>query len=67
VNHRQRVLAALNHEEPDRVPIDLGGTPATSINIGAYEKLNAHLGLNTPSKVLSLVMQAILTGGGLPI
>ena len=39
MNHRQRVLAALNHEEPDRVPIDLGGTLATSINIGAYEKL----------------------------
>ncbi|MBL7115096.1 MAG: hypothetical protein ISS35_04965 [Kiritimatiellae bacterium] len=22
---RERVLAAVNHEEPDRVPIDLGG------------------------------------------
>ena len=26
MNHRQRVLTALRHQEPDRVPIDLGGT-----------------------------------------
>jgi hypothetical protein len=28
---RDRVLTALNHEEPDRVPIDLGSTPVTGI------------------------------------
>ena len=54
MTHRDRVLAALNHEEPDRVPIDLGGTLATSINIGAYEKLKAFLDLDTPSEILSL-------------
>jgi uroporphyrinogen decarboxylase len=54
MNHRQRVLAALNHEEPDRVPIDLGGTLATSINIGAYEKLKTFHGLHDPAKILSL-------------
>ncbi len=51
---RERVLAALNHEEPDRVPLDLGGTLATSINIGAYEKLKSHLKLDSPSRILSL-------------
>ncbi len=54
MNHRERVLAALNHEEPDRVPMDLGGTLATSINVGAYEKLKAFHGLEGPAKVLSL-------------
>jgi len=54
MTHRERVLAALNHEEPDRVPIDLGGTLATSINIGAYEKLKTHLALDSPSQILSL-------------
>ena len=54
MNHRQRILAALNHEEPDRVPIDLGGTLATSINIGAYQKLKAYEGLEGPAKILSL-------------
>lgn len=48
------MLAALNHEEPDRVPVDLGGTLATSINIGAYENLKRYLGWDTPSEILSL-------------
>ena len=54
MTHRERVLAALNHEEPDRVPIDLGGSLATSINIGAYENLKAYLKLESPSRILSL-------------
>ena len=32
MTHRERVLAALNHEEPDRVPRDLGQGTATAIN-----------------------------------
>ncbi len=50
---RQRVLAALNHEDPDRVPIDFGGTFTTGINIGAYEKLKQYLGINTPTRIAS--------------
>lgn len=42
---RERVAAALAHREPDRVPIDLGGTLATSVTAGAYAPLRAHLGL----------------------
>jgi uroporphyrinogen decarboxylase len=42
---RQRVLAALQHREPDRVPRDLGGTTASGINIVAYRNLVRHLGL----------------------
>jgi uroporphyrinogen decarboxylase len=54
MNHRERVLAALNHEEPDRVPVDLGGSLATSINIGAYRNLKSFLQLDSPSQILSL-------------
>lgn len=43
--HRERVLRALNHEEADRVPIDLGGTAATVMTIQAWERLRQHLGL----------------------
>lgn len=25
MNHRERVLTSLNHEEPDKVPVDCGG------------------------------------------
>jgi uroporphyrinogen decarboxylase len=45
MSHRDRVLAALNHREPDRVPMDLGSTRNTSISIEAYEALLRHLGL----------------------
>jgi uroporphyrinogen decarboxylase len=51
---RERVLAALNHEEPDRVPIDLAGKLATSINIGAYSKLKNFLRIDGPVEIASL-------------
>lgn len=43
---RERILAALEHRMPDRVPRDLGGTTATGINIVAYRNLVEHLGLD---------------------
>jgi len=42
MNSRERVLAALNHEEPDRVPLDLGGW-VTSMHKIAYENLVNYL------------------------
>ncbi len=40
---RERVLAALDHKEPDRVPVDFGGTNITGINACAYNTLKSHL------------------------
>jgi uroporphyrinogen decarboxylase len=45
MNHRERVLTALRHEEPDRVPIDLGGTVDSTIVAVAYGRLREALGL----------------------
>jgi uroporphyrinogen decarboxylase len=42
---RERVLAALNHEEPDRIPIDLGSTKVSGICLDAYAGLLRALGL----------------------
>jgi len=42
---RERVAAALAHKEPDRIPIDLGGTLVSSITKAAYVPLREHLGL----------------------
>jgi len=53
---RQRVLAALNHEEPDRVPIDLGGNQ-TGIHKFAYEALLNHLGIDAPVTIMDAVQQ----------
>lgn len=47
MTHRERVMKALSHKEPDRVPIDLGGTTASTILSGAYEVLKGHLGIDT--------------------
>jgi uroporphyrinogen decarboxylase len=33
MGHRERVLKALNHEETDRVPLDLGSSSTTGINL----------------------------------
>ena len=45
LTHRERVIRALNHQEPDKIPFDLGGTVLTSINVHAYRKLRQYLGL----------------------
>jgi uroporphyrinogen decarboxylase len=45
MNHRDRVLAALRHEEADRVPIDFGGTVDTTISALSYQSLRRALGL----------------------
>jgi uroporphyrinogen decarboxylase len=46
---RQRVRLTLDHQEPDRVPIDLGATSVTGITLNAYEKLQKSLSLPTPT------------------
>ncbi len=53
---RERVLASLNHETPDRVPIDLGGFQ-TGIHRIAYEQLLAHLGMTDEIAILDPVQQ----------
>ncbi len=42
---KERVLAALNHEEADRVPCDLGGW-VTTISVITYNRLLRHLGID---------------------
>jgi len=49
---RERVAKAVNHQVPDRVPIDLGGMKASTIAVSAYDKVKRELGINTPTKVL---------------
>ena len=39
MNSRERVFKTLNHEEPDRVPIDIGGTSCTTMIEPVYKDL----------------------------
>jgi uroporphyrinogen decarboxylase len=58
MNSRERVLTALAHQEPDRVPIDLGGTVVSTIAIPTYAALRRHLGLPEKSiETLEFVQQ----------
>ncbi len=45
MTHRERVLCALQHEEPDKLPIDLGAMRSTGISAVAYNRLRKYLGL----------------------
>jgi uroporphyrinogen decarboxylase len=45
MNHRERVLAALDHRETDRVPVDMGSTIVTTLTRLAYQPLLEHLDL----------------------
>jgi uroporphyrinogen decarboxylase len=53
MGHRERVLRALNHQEPDRVPLDLGGSRSSSLVVEAYEGLNRHLESQEPCSIFS--------------
>jgi uroporphyrinogen decarboxylase len=46
MNSRDRVLAALKHREPDRVPIDVCRTVTTTLHRNAYENLGRFLGFD---------------------
>ncbi len=41
---QERVLAAIAHKQPDKVPVDLGATPSSGISAIAYSNLLKHLG-----------------------
>lgn len=51
---RERILRAINHEIPDRVPIDLGGTRQSGIAAATYHKLKEHLGIRSPTRVFDI-------------
>lgn len=58
MNSRERVLRALNHQEPDRVPIDLGATIVSSIVKKTYVELKNYLGMPVEElKMLDYVQQ----------
>ena len=57
---RERILATLNHEEPDQIPFDLAGSPWTGITNTAYQNLRAHFGMEKSEPAWSDVIQQIV-------
>ena len=54
---RERVMTTLRHQEPDRIPFDLGSTGSTGINADTYVKLRKLLGLAGREPVLRDIKQ----------
>jgi len=57
---RERVLTALAHREPDRVPIDFGSTWITTITIPAYERLKSHFALESETILMERMQQVCM-------
>lgn len=51
LSSRERFTLALNHQEPDRVPLDLGSIASTIRTVHAYDRLKEHLGLALHKKI----------------
>ncbi|MCE1198725.1 MAG: hypothetical protein LWW85_07140 [Marinilabiliales bacterium] len=58
MNSRDRILCAINHIQPDRIPIDLGATPSSGISVVACRKLMEHLDReHLPNKVYDVIQE----------
>jgi hypothetical protein len=74
ITSRERVIRALNHQAPDRVPLDLGATAVTGIAASALYRLRRALGLEErpvkvyePFQMLGLVDDDVLDALGVDI
>ena len=57
MNSRDRLLTAIKHRQPDRIPVDLGATPSSGISAAAYHNLIKYLGLNLKNHVYDVVQE----------
>jgi hypothetical protein len=70
---KERVLASLNHRQPDGVPVDFGSTAVTGIHVNAIAGLRVHYGLEKrpvkvyePYQMLGLIELETLSSGQRP-
>ena len=49
---RERVLTAINHEQPDRVPLVIGASNATGIKMKPYQGIKQIAGIQAPDRYL---------------
>lgn len=55
---RERVLAAVEHKDPDKVPVDLGATPSSGISAIAYGRLTDYLQIeNSRTRIYDVVQE----------
>ncbi len=64
MNSRERVLAAINHTEPEGLPVDLGATPSSGISAIAYDNLLRVLPLKDKRNWVYDVVQQVTQPSG---
>jgi len=74
ITSRERVIRALNHQSPDRVPLDLGSSGVTGISASALYSLQQALGLgdapvrvHEPYQMLGEVDERIMDAIGVDV
>jgi hypothetical protein len=55
MNSRERVRMAINHQEPDRVPLDLGGGPTSGMQVASVYLLRQALELDPPGTPVKVI------------
>src|SRR3972149_2213894 len=55
LSSRERVALALNHEEPDRIPVDLGGSMVTGMHVSTVYRLRQALRLDPPGTPVKVI------------
>jgi len=60
MNSRERVMAALSHEPPDRAPVDLGSTAVSGIHRRANDALKTLLGIEADEPVHDVVQGLVV-------
>ena len=62
MNSRERVETTLNHGEPDRVPLDLGGSSVTGMHVSTVYRLRQALGLDPPGTPVKVTRPYLMLG-----
>jgi len=62
----RRVFSSLEHREPDRVPLDIGGTTVTGIHADALRRLLESMSFSAPVVLTDTVQQTAVPEGGFP-
>jgi hypothetical protein len=62
VTSRERIMSVLNHQEADRVPVDLGGSAVTGMHVSVVYGLRQKLQLDPPGTPVKIVEPYQLLG-----
>ena len=62
MNSRERMQLALNHQEPDRVPLDLGGSSVTGMHVSTVYQLRQALALDPPGTPVKVIRPYLMLG-----